>query len=126
VAVIGISTVNLDPLAINELLNSPDGPVGQVILELSVQATKIAAEAAPLQKPWNHSWVFAKSTSYMPWSTSYLKANVRSSGVRYNALGQLYSGVNAPYGPTLFLEKPADQLHRQYPFLSTALYTVQL
>jgi hypothetical protein len=121
-----VAEVNLYPGALEDLLNSPDGPVGGVIAALSMEATDIAKAAAPLQKPSSHSWSFAKSTSYMPWSTTYLKVNVRWSGFRFNGFGQMYSGVNAPYGPTLFLERPADQLHRKYPFLSTALYTVEL
>jgi hypothetical protein len=125
-AVIGVAVVDLYPAALDELLNSPAGPVGQVIEELSVQATGIAEAAAPFQKPENHSWSFTKSTSYTPWSTIYLKVNTRPSGFLYNARGQIFSGVNAPYGPTLFLERPARQLHRKYPFLSTAVDTVQL
>lgn len=99
-----MTNTNLYDGELEWLLNSPDGPVGQVITELSLKATSTAKSAAPLQKPEHHSWSFAKSTSYMPWATLYLRVNVRWSGYRYNSLGQLYSGVNAPYGPTQFLQ----------------------
>lgn len=99
-----MTNTNLYDGEVEWLLNSPDGPVGRVVTELAQKATATAKAGAPLQKQAHHSWSFAKSTSYMPWSTLYLKVNVRWSGYRYNSAGQLYSGVNAPFGPVMFLQ----------------------
>lgn len=114
--------IRWDDLALAELLNSPSGPVGRFLEVKAAEATAIATAAAPLQKRQNWSWG-RNSTSYMPRSLGYLKGNIRPH-MGYTRTGKLFSGVNAPYGPTLFLEKPADQLHHSYPFLSSALYAV--
>lgn len=119
--------VNLDMAAVEDMLNSPDGPVGTTILELAEQATSIAKLNAPLQKPWNWSWSARKSTSYVTRSVGYLKGGIRVTGIKLNKVGQIYSGVNAPYGPTLFLQQPARQIHSMdYMFMSVALNSVVL
>jgi hypothetical protein len=121
-----VADVNLYDAEIADLLNSPDGPVGLVIEELSVKAADIAKINANIQKPWNWSWSFHKSTSSMPRSVGYLKSRTRAHFPAFNGLGLLYGGVNAPYAPTLFLERPARQQHDRYPFMSTALDMVEL
>lgn len=113
--------VKLDPDALEELLNSPDGPVGVVIDELSGEAATIARALAPIMA--RTKWSLLRQ--YGP--PGVTKASVRKSGFRWNSLGQLYSGVNVNYGPTLFLQRPARQIHTtQYMFLSQALDAVEL
>jgi hypothetical protein len=114
-----------DEEALEALLNSPDGPVGQMLAELASQAAAVARAAAPVQTPRTYSWGKKHSTSYMPWSGGYTKANVRAV-MGYTKGGTLFGGVNAPYGPTLFLEKPAKQMHHSYPFLTTGLYSLSI
>lgn len=96
--------VILDDAAIHDMLNAADGPVGFVIDELSVRATEFAKLKAPVQKPENWSWGFAKSTSYEPRSVGYLKGAIHEHFPGYNGAGQLYGGVNAPLGPTMYLQ----------------------
>jgi hypothetical protein len=122
--------VNLDPVAIDWLLNNPDGPVGAVIEELSVKAAAIAKAAAPVITPGHFShWGRQFDPRYQygsrPGST---RASVRPSGFRFNALGQMYSGVNVNYGSTLFLEQGGGRYGRAelHPFMSVALDTVEL
>jgi hypothetical protein len=38
----------------------------------------------------------------------------------------MYGGVNVAYGPTLFLTRPAKQIHEEYTFMTDALYGVAL
>jgi hypothetical protein len=40
--------------------------------------------------------------------------------------GGLYGGVNAEADPTIFLEKPAEQMDRKYPFLTTGLDSLEV
>ena len=108
--------------ALYDMLHSMDGPVGRWLMEKSLEMTAIATALAPVQSPKNFSWG-ARSSSYMPRSMGYLKGNIRPH-MGYTKSGQLYSGTNAPYGPTLFLEQPAEQLHHKIPFMSSALYAV--
>jgi hypothetical protein len=119
--------VHLDEAAIEDMLNSPDGPVGAVIEELSDKAAAIAREAAPVMKPENFShWGKYYDPRFQYGPPGRTKARVRSSFPRYNDQGQLYGGVNVPYGPTLFLERPARQIRGDYRFMTAALDGVEL
>lgn len=116
-------TINWFEDELEDVLNGPDDLVGTYLRGKSDDMYKIAEAAAPIQKPQNFSWSPRKSDSYMPDSMGFLQGKIRPH-MGYTNKGTLFAGVNAPYGPTLFLEKPARQLHRAYPFLSTALYSV--
>lgn len=120
--------VRLFPAALEDLLNTPEGPAGEVIAELAQQAAAIARTAAPVMKPWNRSrWGKKFDPRYQYGPAGATKASVRWSGFRYNDRGGLYSGVNVNYGPTLFLEYPARQIHSaEYKFMTEALDGVQL
>jgi|HubBroStandDraft_1064217.scaffolds.fasta_scaffold647582_1 hypothetical protein len=113
--------VKLDYAALDELLNTPDGPVGVVIDELSEKAALIAKAAAPVMR--RAKW----SLEYQYGPPGVTKGSVHKSGFRFNKLGQMYSGVNVLYGPTLFLQRPARQIHSEdYMFMSEALTGVEL
>lgn len=102
------------------LAHSPEGPVGQFLAEKAVEMAALVMTLAPVQQVKNWSWG-RNSSSYMPRSLGYLKGSV-TPHLGATRSGMLFGGVNAAYGPTLFLEKPADQMHHVYPFMSTALY----
>jgi hypothetical protein len=110
---------------LEDLLNSPEGPVGELLEDLAQRAALAAKAAAPVQKPSSFSYGKKGSSSYMPWSGGYTKAKIRPV-MGFTKGGKLFSGVNSPFGPTLFLEHPARQLHHPYPFMTTGLYSVSL
>lgn len=120
-----MAVVLLDSAAMDDMLQSPDGLVGTYINGLAVQMGYAARAGAPSKAPENESWHPAKSTSYpsakWPEPAGGLKASIKSV-LGYNKAGQLYGGVNAAYGPTFFLTRPARQIHRQYTFMTDALY----
>jgi hypothetical protein len=122
------SIVTLNGDALDDLLNTPDGPVGETIGELSEKATDIAKAAAPVMQDKNRShWGTRFDPLYQYGPAGMTKASVRSSGFRFNAIGQMYTGVNVEYGPTLFLERPARQIHSvEYMFMSAALDALEL
>src|SRR5579859_4787786 len=101
-----------------------DGPVGRFLAAKAAEMAALAVAEAPLQQRKNWSWG-RHSTSYIPRSLGYLKGSV-TPHMGYTRGGTIFGGVNAAYGPTLFLEKPADQMHHAYPFLSTALYAATM
>lgn len=119
-----MAEIDWNDAALWELLQSMDGPVGRWLTKKTAELTSLVLASAPLQKPQNYSWG-ANSTSYMPRSSGYLKASIRPH-MGYTKTGMLFGGTNAAYGPTLFLEKPADQLHHRIPFMSVPLYAVTL
>lgn len=121
----GDSRIEWDDAELENMLNTPGGLVGEMLEDLSAQAASVAKGAAPVQTPRTYSWSKKYSTSYMPWSGGYTKANVRAH-MGYTKGGTLFGGVNAPYGPTLYLTKPAKQMHHSYPFMTTGLYSVSL
>jgi hypothetical protein len=115
-----MTDIKWDDAELEWLLHSMDGPVGKFLEEKAVEMAAIAVTLAPVQQVKNWSWG-KNSSSYMPRSLGYLKSSV-TPHMGYTRGGMLFGGVNAAYGPTLFLEKPADQMHHVYPFMSTALY----
>ncbi len=113
--------VNIDLAAVDDLLNGDDGPVGMLIAELSEKAAGLARMKAPVMERLHWSELH----QYGP--PGETKRSVRASGFRHNAFGQLYSGVNVNYGPTLFLQRPARQIRtEQYMFMSQALDALTL
>lgn len=114
--------VEWDDAALNDLLHSVDGPVGQWLVKKVGEMTAIAEAVAPVQKRKNWSWG-RNSTSYMPRSVGYLKGSIRPV-IGYTKSGDLFGGTNAAYGPTLFLEEGGGRYGHaeRIPFMSTALY----
>ena len=113
-----MNAVIWDDAAIQDLLNSPDGPVGQLIAELSERAATVARNTVRVRttRAGRHS------TARPP---GFTRAGIRVHGPVIGSGGGLYGGVNAPADPTIFLEQPAEQMHRAYPFLTTGLESLE-
>lgn len=111
----------LNPAALDELLNTPEGPVGLVIDELSDRATQLARVYTPVLKR-----KYQPLHMYGP--SGETKASVHKSGFRFNQLGQMYNGVNVNFGPTVFLQQPASQYNgaRTWMFMTHALNDISL
>lgn len=121
------NVVILNPLWLDSLLNTPEGPVGRTVMELSVQASGTARALAPTMKQKNYShWGAYFDPRYQYGPPGETRKSVHWSGFRYNPRGQLYSGVNVNYGPTLFLERPARQVRPIFKFMTEALDSVRL
>ena len=118
-------SVQIDESALDDLLNDPEGPVGQLLADLDEQAAAIARGVVHVWPGTRRStiWNPATSTAVLPSGTT--KASIHTYGPVRGKRG-LYGGVNAKADPTVYLEKPADQMHHQYPFLTFALNTLEL
>jgi hypothetical protein len=127
--------VNLDPAALDWLLNDPAGPVGVLIAELTVKAAGIAKANAPVMvtgtrwPPSNLShWgkYYNPERQYGP--PGMTKAGTYGKFPMFNGLGQLYGGVNAPRLPTAFLTYGGGRYGnaRLHPFMTQALNAVTL
>lgn len=110
--------ITLNDAAIVELTNSPEGPVGQLILELATQASVVARAVVRVR----HSRTWSARSDARP--PGYTKARIRPA-IGYDAEGLIYAAVLAPYDPGFFLEYPREN-RDQYPFLSTGLDTLTL
>ena len=113
-----MNDVHIDQVALDELLNSPDGPVGRFLLELSEQAATVARGAVRVRSTPSRS---PRSNSAPP---GFTLASIRPH-VAWDSRGRIYGGVNAAFDPSIFLEHPAIQMHREYPFLTTGLYSLE-
>jgi hypothetical protein len=109
------------------LLNSLEGPVGQLMVDLSEKTTAAAIAGAPVQTPRTFSWGKKHSTSYMPWSGGYAKSGTYAKAGYSNA-GKLYGGTNSPLFPTYFLERQCrwPHPHELHPFLTNSLLAIEL
>jgi hypothetical protein len=106
-------SVHLSEPAIYDLLNGADGPVYAWLDRISEQAAAVAR--AKVHVRHTASWKSQTSTAFPP---GYTLVSIHSNVHWYNGL--LYGGIAAVELPTIFLEYPAEQMHRQYPFMSTA------
>jgi len=116
---LSVPTVQLDDAAVFEMMNSLDGPVGRYLLDLSEQAAEVARTVVPVRKRTRRS---PKSTSR---PSGFTKRSIRTD-MYWDDQGLIYGGVAADFAMTIFLETPAKQMHRAYPFLSTALESLDI
>lgn len=116
--------IHWDDKALDDLLNSIEGPVGKMIAELSDRAAVVATLVVHVLPgtPRSGRWNPRSTTQVGP--PGYTKSRIRPHIARGAVTGQLYGGVNAPAAPTIFLEMPAEQMYETYPFLTTGLYSL--
>lgn len=124
-----MADVTINEAEIFALLNDPVGGLGELLMELAEQGTALAKAAAPVMvggvkwPPSNYSrWGAMYDALYQYGPPGHTKAAIAPAGFRYNKLGQLYTGVNAPWGPTLFLEYGGGRYGhaKLHPFMTTA------
>jgi hypothetical protein len=111
--------------SVDMLLNDPAGPVGQLIAELSERVATVARDTVPVRNPAakNRRRRAGRGSSAQP--PGWTKASIKVHGpVRGHS--NLYGGVNAAGNPGIFLEYPARQMNRKYPFLTTGIDSLTL
>lgn len=122
-------SVFIDPVVVNELTNTPDGPTGLLLQEVDAKAAAIAAVDAPVMKPWNRShWGKRFDPRYQYGPPGTMKASVHpTEPLRFNGAGQMYGGVNTDFAPTVFLERPAEQIHSdEFAYMSHTIDALEL
>jgi hypothetical protein len=117
--------IHLNDVVIYDLLNGADGPVAQMLDEISERAAAVARANVPVRRP--HVGSVRRrprggfNTAYPP---GYTLVSIHSNVHWYNGL--IYGGIAAVEEPTVFLEDPAEQMHRRYPFMSTAFDSLEI
>ena len=109
--------VTIDDAAVYDLTNGPDGPVTQLMVELSEQAAVVARARAHVRH--TPSWSVRSDAS----PVGFMLASIRTDVRWYNGL--VYGGAAAALDPTVFLEDPRVDRER-YPFLTTGLDSLAL
>ncbi len=105
--------------SIDELVNSPEGPVAKLLAELSDEVAALARQYVRVRR--GNVWTSRSNAKPPGFTLASIHANMG-----YDESGQIYGGAAAAENPTIFLETPAIQMHDKYPFLSTALDDVQM
>lgn len=113
-----VSDVRLDDAAIRAYVNDEDGPVGQFIQELAGQAAAVARAVVPVRT--TPTWSL-RSNARPP---GFTRASIHTAR-GHTSTGYFWASANAPADPALFLEEPAEQLSRKYPFLTTGLWSLE-
>lgn len=109
--------------SIEELLKNPDGPVGQLIGELSQRAAGVARFAVHVYPGTARSTIWNPRTSTAILPPGYTLESISVHWPRIGSRGGMYGGVDSIGLPAVFLEarpKSRNMLDR-YPFLTTGL-----
>lgn len=110
--------VEIDSAAVFELVNSETGPVGDLMRDLSERAAAIARAKVRVRSGGTRSM---QSDARPP---GFTRASIRTAVNRAGS-GLLYGGIGAAEDPSVFLEEPAEQMDRTYPFLTTGVYSLE-
>jgi hypothetical protein len=116
--------LNLDDAEIFELLNSEDDMVGALVEELSERAAAVARARVRVRHQLSRAARHA-SRSLTARPPGFTLASIHTQVYR-DANGLLYGGVRAAENASIFLENPAKQMKEKYPFLTTALDSLEL
>jgi hypothetical protein len=109
--------VHFDEGAIFDLLNGSDGPVWQLVNELSEEAAVVARGIVRVRT--TPTWSSRSNAQAVGATLASISAHMG-----YDSQGHVYGGVNAIENPTIFLEYPRVDRMR-YPFLTTAVWSLE-
>jgi len=118
-----LNDVTIHQEEVDKLMRDIDGPVGDLMRDVSKQIANVAREKVRVRTPGTHR-TGRTSNSKTP---GYTKSRITST-VGHSKLhdGLLFGGAEAPGDPGIFLEAPAEQMHEKYPFLTTGLWSVHI
>jgi hypothetical protein len=109
--------VNFDEGAIYDLLNGYDGPVWQLVNDLSEEAADLARTLVPIRH--TPTWSARSNAQAIGATLASIHAQLG-----YDHEGHIYGGVNAIEIPSIFLEYPRVDRKPQ-PFLTTAVWSLE-
>lgn len=116
--------VHLNDVVIYDLLNGAGGPVAEVLDAISERAAAIARASVPVRRDRFGRFGRRPSLHSTSFPSGYTLRSIHSNVHWYNGL--IYGGIAAAEEPTIFLEYPAEQMDRQYPFMSTAFDSLEI
>lgn len=113
-----MNDVRISAAAVHDLISDDRGIVADFLRDLSEQAAAIARAKVPVRReaPWS-----SRSNARPP---GFTKAQIRTRQ-GHSPDGVIWVSANAPADPAIFLEEPAEQLSREYPFLTTGLWSLE-
>lgn len=109
--------VLFDEGAMYDLLSGFDGPVWQLVNDLSEEAADVARTLVPIRHRPN--WSERSNSSAIGETLASIHAVTG-----YDQEGRIFGGINAIMIPTIFLEYPRVD-RRPQPFLTTAVWSTE-
>lgn len=109
--------VHFDEGAIFDLLNNFDGPVWQLVNDLSEEAAALARTLVAVRH--EPTWSSRSNAQAIGATLASITAHMG-----YNNEGHVYGGINAIEIPSIFLEYPRED-RRPQPFLTTAVWSLE-
>lgn len=112
-----------DYASVDDLIHDPAGPVGELILQLSLRAVMVAVTTAHVLPGTRRSsvWNPATSTAVVPPGT--MRDSIHVHPPVRGSRGGMYGGANVLF-QAVFLEFPprgSVQMYDRYPFMTTGL-----
>jgi hypothetical protein len=120
-----VNDVRWDDAALDDLLMDPAGPVGQMLAEMSARIVTVAVAVVPVRDPATRDRRKRAGRDSTARPPGFTRASITPHGP-VRGIFNLYAGANAAADPAIFLELPADQMNRKYPFLTTGLDSLTL
>lgn len=125
-----MNDVVISKQAVDELMRDIDGPVGNLMREISEQIKNVAIAHAPVLNAHNVRSLRSsalRTPEGVIKTPGYTKRHITST-VGHSVLhdGYVFGGAEAPGNPGIFLEAPAEQMHEKHPFLTTGLWSVHV
>lgn len=119
--------VKISQAEIDALMQDEHGPIGDLMRDLADQIAVVAREKVRVRAVRGRFGQHPTGRTSNAQSPAYTKRNITTT-VGHSKLHNdyVFGGANAPGNPGIFLEAPAEQMHDQYPFLTTGLWSVQL
>jgi hypothetical protein len=109
--------------AIDELMRDVDGPIGDLMRDLSKQIAAVAREKVRVRIPGTQRTGRTSNAKAPGYTKSHITSTVGHSSMHDD---YVFGGAEAPGDPGIFLEAPAEQMHEKYPFLTTGLWSVSI
>lgn len=115
-----MTDVRIDEAALFGFLNDEHGPVGAMLLDLSERAAVVARARVRVRGSRGGRTGLTSDARPPGFTRASIRTDVNKSGT-----GRLFGGIGAAENPAIFLEEPAEQLERRYPFLTTGVYSLE-
>lgn len=118
-----MNDVTIDETAVEDLLRDENGPVGDLMRDIAKQIAEVAVAKVRVRVPGRQHTGRTSNAQPPGYTKSHITYTVGHSKLHN---GLLFGGAEAPGAPGIFLEAPAEQMHKAYPFLTTGLWSVHV
>lgn len=110
--------VRLHEAEIQDFLDNPASPVGQLLRAIAEEGAALARTLAPVRE--GNVWSETTTTAMPP---GFTKESIRVNSGHF-ADGTQWTSVNASAAPTIWLQRGLSKMHHSHPFMTEVLWTL--